>query len=115
MKKSDMIVCLSYLFGAYPSSKQHEEDILQVYWRHYGWMDREIFSEIVQRHVERQGNKWFPSIQDMDITIWEMRLYMSLSLRDPRNAFIENQEKLNRKLNHARWFLAGTERRKELT
>lgn len=115
MKKSEMVICLGFLFKGYPNSQLDVRETVERYYQAFGWIDKDIFSFLVMDYMDRK-TKYFPSVFEFNALISEEREKAKRILEDPRNPFYLNDAGIRRakKLREAEYIFKAlsTEERK---
>ena len=88
MKKSEMVICLGFLFKGYPNSQLDVRGTVERYYQAFGWIDKDVFSFLVMDYMDKK-TKYFPSVFEFNALICEEREKAKRILEDPRNAYYE--------------------------
>ena len=81
-----MTVCLSILFQTYPYSKMESGEAVERYYEAFGRYDADLFAYILRVYLENKG-EYFPSPDEIQIVIGEIKRQSKQILEDPRNPF----------------------------
>lgn len=116
MKRSEMIVCLNYLFEAYPYSKAESNKMLEAYYERFGHIDPDIFTMVLKTYLKNKG-EYFPRPDEIEVCIGRMKEKAFRIVNDVRNEYFvkpDAYERRQRKIRIAKEFLErinGTERK----
>lgn len=120
MKKSEMVICLGFLFKGYPNSQLDVRDTVERYYQAFGWIDKDIFSFLVMDYMDKK-TKYFPSVFEFNALISEEKEKAKRILEDPRNPYYakvspEAAERRASKLRRAEYILRAlnAEERKQI-